>query len=95
MWDGIKNAANNMYQGVSKKLNAPPEQDVFEGTGELSPDEFRRAGDKLTQVCASWSWRPSSNPKYVSTYMDEKKQYLVLEKALCKRRIGVLPVGQE
>ena len=30
----------------------------------------------------------------MSKYLDEKKQYLVLEKALCKRRIGVLPVGQ-
>ena len=51
MWDKMKNMANNAYQGISKNVYPPPETDQFEISGELSPDEFRRAGDKLTQVC--------------------------------------------
>ena len=38
---------------------------------------------------------PSSNPAYFSKYLDEKKQYLILEKVLCKRRISVIPTGTE
>jgi ubiquitin-like-conjugating enzyme ATG3 len=63
--------------------------------GQLSPDEFIRAGDKLTQVCSGWKWMPSSNPAYLSKYLPETKQYLILEKILCKKRISVLPTGTE
>ena len=49
-WDKLKNAANNIVMDASKKLYAPPETDQFEATGQLSPDEFKRAGDKLTSV---------------------------------------------
>lgn len=38
---------------------------------------------------------PSSNPNYISKYLDEKKQYLVLEKALCKKRINNIENGVE
>lgn len=95
MWDSIKNASNKVVMGVSNAVYAPPETDQFEKSGELSPDEFIRAGDKLTQVCHGWSWKPSSNPKYLSKYLEENKQYLLLTKALCKKRIGTLPTGAE
>ncbi len=93
-WDKLKNAGNNLVQWGGKTLAPPPETDQFETNGELSPDEFQRAGDKLTQVCSSWTWKPSSNKDYHSKYLDENKQYLLLEKAICRRRIGVLPSGQ-
>lgn len=38
---------------------------------------------------------PSSNPTFVSKYLDEKKQYLVLEKVQCKRRVGAVEQGEE
>lgn len=38
---------------------------------------------------------PSSNPNYISKYLDEKKQYLVLEKVLCKKRINSIENGVE
>jgi hypothetical protein len=44
MWDWGKNLANNLVQEIGKKWSAPPEKDVFQETGELSPDEFKRAG---------------------------------------------------
>jgi len=36
---------------------------------------------------------PSLNPNYISKYLDEKKQYLVLEKAQCKKRITNFEAG--
>ena len=47
-YDKAKNAANNALMGASKKLYPPPDTDQFEENGKLSPDEFKRAGDKLT-----------------------------------------------
>lgn len=49
--NAVKNTLNNTNQAISKAMYPPPETDQFEISGELSPDEFRRAGDKLTQVC--------------------------------------------
>ena len=95
MWDAAKNMANKVKMGASNYIYAPPETDQFEENGQLSPDEFKRAGDKLTEVCAGWKWMPSSNPDYKSKYLDESKQYLVLEKVLCKKRVSVAPSGEE
>lgn len=78
MFDYIKNQSNKLLMEGSKKLYPPPETDQFEENGKLSPDEFRRAGDKLTEVCSGWRWMPSSNPNFSSKYLDEKKQYLIL-----------------
>lgn len=80
---------------ASNMVYAPPEVDQFEENGQLSPDEFKRAGDKLTEVCAGWKWMPSSNPNYISKYLDETKQYLILERVLCKHRVSVEPTGEE
>lgn len=38
---------------------------------------------------------PSSNPKYCSKYLDEKKQYLTLSKVPCRRRVSIAPAGEE
>jgi hypothetical protein len=37
---------------------------------------------------------PSLNPNFISKYLDEKKQYLVLEKVICKKRITALAAGE-
>jgi hypothetical protein len=38
---------------------------------------------------------PSSNPKYLSKYLNEKKQYLVLEQAHCHKRLKDVLTGKE
>ena len=38
---------------------------------------------------------PSSNPDYKSKYLDESKQFLILEKVLCKKRVSVAASGEE
>ncbi len=37
-FDGVKNIANNMVQEIGKKWSPPPEKDMFQENGELSPD---------------------------------------------------------
>ena len=81
--------------GVSTAIYAPPETEQFEINGQLSPDEFKKGGDKLTEVCPGWKWMPSSNPNYLSKYLDENKQYLAFEKALCKKRVSSVEGGTE
>lgn len=80
---------------VSTTIYPPPETEQFEENGKLSPEEFKRAGDKLTEVCTGWKWMPSLNPAYTSKYLDEKKQYLILEKVQCKKRVGNVEQGEE
>jgi ubiquitin-like-conjugating enzyme ATG3 len=87
-FDMAKNFANNMTQEIGKKLAPPPEKDVFQENGELSPNEFKQAGDHLVKICTDWQWKPSLNPKYQSKYLPEAQQYLVLENNLCKRRLN-------
>lgn len=50
MWDYLKNTANNIVMDASKYIYAPPETDQFEINGQLSPNEFRKAGDHLVNV---------------------------------------------
>lgn len=87
-WDIAKNFANNMTQEFGKKLSPPPEKDVFQENGELSPNEFRLAGDHLIKVCGDWQWKSSLNNGYTSKYLPENQQYLLLEGNLCKRRLN-------
>lgn len=95
MIGSLKNWANNQLMAGTKMIYPPPETDQFEENGKLSPEEFKKAGDKLTEVCAGWKWMPSSNPAFFSKYLDEKKQYLILEKVPCRRRISDTPAGEE
>jgi ubiquitin-like-conjugating enzyme ATG3 len=87
-WDWSKNIANNFAQEIGKKWSPPPEKDMFQETGELSPDEFKRAGEHLIKICNGWQWKPSENKEFRSKYLDENQQYLLLEKNLCRRRLN-------
>ena len=83
-----KNFANNITQEVGKKISPPPEKDVFQENGELSPNEFKLAGDHLIKICSDWQWKPSLNNNYHTKYLPENQQYLLLENNLCKRRLN-------
>lgn len=61
---------------------------MFQETGELSPDEFKRAGNHLINICKGWQWKASENKDFVSKYLDEGQQYLLLEKNTCRRRLN-------
>lgn len=48
--------------------------------------EFEKAGDKLVDTIGGWSWKPSLNPKFKTSYLPENKQFLMLEKVKCEKR---------
>lgn len=76
---------------VRDYLFKPAEGDLFQINGQLSPNEFYRAGDHLTKVCAGWQWKPSLIPNYTSPCMKDKdKQFLMLEKVVCRRRLSTM-----
>lgn len=86
--DWGKNLVNNVGQEIGKMWAPPPEKDTFQANGELSPDEFRRAGQHLIKICTGWQWKPSQNKDFKSKYLDEGQQYLLLEKGMCRRRLN-------
>lgn len=90
MWDSIKNAANNVVQGISSKLTKPPTTEQFSLNGMLSPMEFEKAGDKLVETIGGWTWKPSLNPNKKSAYLPENKQFLMLDKVKCGKRASQL-----
>lgn len=61
---------------------------MFQETGELSPDEFKRAGNHLIKICNGWQWKPAEKKELMSKYLNENEQYLLLEKVICRRRLN-------
>lgn len=86
--DWGKNLLNKGVQELGKKWSPPPEKDMFQLTGELSPDEFKRAGNHLIKICNGWQWKPAEKKELISKYLKENEQYLLLEKAICRRRLN-------
>lgn len=86
--DWGKNLLNKGVQELGKKWSPPPEKDMFQLTGELSPDEFKRAGSHLIKICNGWQWKPAEKKELNSQYLKENEQYLLLEKAICRRRLN-------
>jgi hypothetical protein len=94
-FDWGKNELNKWGQELGKKWSPPPEKDMFQVTGELSPDEFKRAGEHLIKICNGWTWKPSLNKEFKSKYLNENQQYLVLEENICRKRLNTSLVNEE
>ena len=68
--DWGKNWFTGVVIDIGKKWSPPPEKDMFQENGELSPDEFKRAGNHLTKICDGWQWKASENKDFKSKYLD-------------------------
>ena len=60
---------------------------TFQQTGQITPEEFQRAGDFLVYKFPSWSWADAATPDKRVAYFPPGKQYLVTRGVPCKRRI--------
>ena len=60
---------------------------TFQQTGQITPEEFQRAGDFLVYKFPSWSWADAATPDKRVNYFPPGKQYLVTRGVPCKRRI--------
>ena len=80
LWEGLKeglekakdiivNTGNNVVIGVTTVLVPPPEKDMFQVNGQLSPDEFKRAGNHLIKQCNAWQWKDAVNVNLRSKYL--------------------------
>ena len=69
MWDWAKNKVLNAGMEIGKQWSPPPQNDVFQEKGELSPNQFKLAGDHLIKICCDWQWKSSLNPQYMTKYL--------------------------
>ena len=83
MFGKLWNDLSQKAQQVGAMFTKAPTTEQFVTNGMLSPMEFEKAGDKLVDTVGGWSWKPSLNPKFKSSYLPENKQFLMLEKVKC------------
>lgn len=57
--------------------------------GQLSPDEFVRAGDYLIRMAPAWHWERGDVGK-AKSYLPPDKQFLVTKGVPCRRRVRAL-----
>lgn len=88
LWNLAKKKVNDLVEGVGPTFVPPPEKDMFQINGELSPNEFSKAGDHLISICTDWKWKASENKDRQSKYLKDDQQYLLLEKVICRRRLN-------
>ncbi|AMD21443.1 HER164Cp [Eremothecium sinecaudum] len=55
-------------------------QSTFENTGEITPDEFIRAGDYLCHMFPTWQWNDRQPGIAYRDFLPKNKQYLVTRK---------------
>lgn len=60
---------------------------TFRQTGQITPEEFIKAGDFLVYKFPSWSWADAATPDKRVNYFPPGKQYLVTRGVPCRRRI--------
>lgn len=71
---------------------------TFDRNGEISPDEFVKAGDYLCHMFPTWQWNEVGDQIQYRDFLPKDKQFLVSRKVPCARRaqdITGLNVGQE
>ncbi|KAM3139366.1 hypothetical protein pb186bvf_008586 [Paramecium bursaria] len=75
--------ASTLYQTVK----APPTQSTFFQTGQLTAEEFIKAGDKVISNCGSWKWFRAADAKCASQYLPQDKQFLGIENVISNKRL--------
>ena len=81
----IKNEINKAYRGVAEKLMGEMTESAFLTKGQLTPEEFVIAGDKLVSKCPTWSWEAGADSK-LNPSLPEDKQFLVIKDVPCRIR---------
>lgn len=72
----------NYFHSVREYITPVLNKSNFVEKGELTPQEFVKAGDFLTFKCPTWKWSSGDKSKKKS-YLPEDKQYLVTRCVPC------------
>eukprot|EP01016_Furgasonia_blochmanni_P046832 TRINITY_DN680_c0_g2_i4.p1 TRINITY_DN680_c0_g2~~TRINITY_DN680_c0_g2_i4.p1 ORF type:complete len:347 (-),score=22.90 TRINITY_DN680_c0_g2_i4:171-1124(-) len=86
MWAKCLPQQAQVHAIFTKAPVQPPKQSQFQEKGILTPEEFVIAGDQLTSMCPSWSWKSAPNKKNQSQYLPPEKQYL-FARVPCHKRV--------
>lgn len=76
MIDKIGNFISGSYQNVAGSFISVLKVSKFYEEGVLTPEEYVKAGDFLTQKCPTWKWCSAKNDLKVD-YLPIDKQYLI------------------
>eukprot|EP00659_Diplonema_papillatum_P014026 gene14026-21450_t len=76
---------------VYSSLVSPISSTRFMEKGQLTPEEFVEAGDKLVARCPTWKWYGAQEGKEnVHKLLPKDKRYLVMTGARCEKRASDL-----
>lgn len=74
------------FASLREYLTPLPQSSSFQKTGEITPEEFVKAGDYLVYRFPTWSWAPAS-PGKRRDFLPEDKQVLVTRHVPCAERV--------
>src|SRR3989338_5296319 len=86
VFNSIKHSVHRTYTSTVAAVYSPPTQSKYETDGQLTPEEFALAGDLLVHKYPIWTWQACGAGYKPVTYLDAKKQFLVIKGVPCKMR---------
>lgn len=81
------NILHSTLDRVRDTWTAPPSTSTFRKNGEITPQDFLRAGDYLVYKFPSWQWADAEPPSKRVAYLPAGKQFLVTRGVPCRRRL--------
>ncbi|EGE03916.1 autophagy-like protein 3 [Trichophyton equinum CBS 127.97] len=81
------NVIRSKLNDIRDRLAPISNVSTFRNTGQVTPEEFVRAGDYLVYKFPTWSWSAASSPSKRVSYLPEGKQFLVTRGVPCNRRL--------
>ena len=87
MVDKVGHFIGEAYRGVAKGFMGVLKESKFLEDGVLTPEEFIKAGDYLTQKCPTWKWCSANSLQNIKPvdYLPTEKQFLITT-VRCPRR---------
>ena len=76
MVDKIGNFIGGTYREIAKGFMNVLKESKFYEKGELTPEEFIKAGDYLTRKCPTWKWCSNKSNISPAEYLPKEKQFL-------------------
>lgn len=72
----LGNWVSGLVQSASKSIAPAKLKSDFAETGEVTPQEFLEAGDKLIDANGFWRWQPAEAPELENKNLHPERQFL-------------------
>ena len=90
MFNNYKNMLFNKFKNTAEKVMPTLKENNFSKTGILTPDEFVKAGDYLTERYPNWSWFNTKTGHKKMNFLPINKQMLICNKVFCNKNQNIL-----